>query len=853
MANCTRSMQKPPSNRAEAGETTDDAECFHCGLPVPAGSSHRVGIDGVERAMCCPGCEAVARAIVDNGLEDFYRHRTEKAENPAELIPESLRDFELYDLDSLQQSFVHVSEDDVREASLILEGITCAACVWLSERHVRGLEGVLDFQVNYSTHRAQVRWDASRTRLSTILQAISAIGYRAHPFDPGRQDAVYRRERRGALWRLAIAALGMMQVMMLAVALYAGEQYGMDADMKNFIRWVSLVIATPVVFYSGWTFFRSAWRDLRRRRPGMDVPIALAVGSTYAASAWATVTHSGDVYFESVTMFVFFILASKFLEMGVRQRAGQAVEAVGRLLPDIATRLDADGDGERVAVSELVPGDRVRVSPGETIPADGRIENGASAVDEALLTGESMPVDKRYDDGVVGGTVNITSPLVVRVEGVGAETVVSGIQRLLDRAQSEKPRLARLAERGTGVFVVLVLLIAVVAGTAWGVLVDPEKGFWVAVAVMVASCPCALALATPVAITATVGAMTRDGLLSTRGHVLEGLAAVDAVIFDKTGTLTRGEPGVQTFHVIGGATDELRLRAIAAALESGSDHPVARAIARYGGEGARAEAIEARTSRGVTGVVEGRRWWLGSPAWIRAEFGEQAPGLAEAEARMGSRGLTPVLLADEEGIVALFELGDTLRPDARAAVAQLRARGIRVGMLSGDTEAACADVAGTLGLDFHQSGLDAEAKWAAVAERQAAGETVVMVGDGVNDAPVLAGAHVSVAMARGTDLARASADLVLHSERLEALHRAVDKARATRRVVRQNIVWALGYNGVALPVAAAGLLTPWLAALGMSLSSLIVVINALRLASPPPRERDAEASGSPVAEVEQKT
>ncbi len=845
-------MQKPPSSPAEPEPRTDDIECFHCGLPVPAGSDHRVVVDGAERAMCCPGCEAVAQAIVDNGLEDFYRHRTEKAENPATLIPESLRDFELYDLDSLQQSFVHVREDDVREASLILEGITCAACVWLSERHVRGLEGVLDFQVNYSTHRAQVRWDASRTQLSTILQAISAIGYRAHPFDPGRQDAVYRRERRGALWRLAIAALGMMQVMMLAVALYAGEQYGMDADMEHFIRWVSLIIATPVVFYSGWTFFRSAWRDLRRRRPGMDVPIAVAVGSTYVASAWGTVTHSGDVYFESVTMFVFFILASKFLEMGVRQRAGQAVEAVGRLLPDIATRLTEAGDEERVAVSELAPGDRVRVSPGETVPADGRVEHGASDVDEALLTGESMPVEKGVDDTVVGGTVNITSPLVLRVESVGAETVVSGIQRLLDRAQSEKPRLAELAERGTGTFVVLVLAIAAVAGTAWGVLVGPEKGFWVAVAVMVASCPCALALATPVAITASVGAMTRDGLLSTRGHVLEGLAGTDTVIFDKTGTLTRGGLTVHAFHVLRDG-DEARLAAIAAALESGSDHPVARAIARYGGQGVRAEDIEARTSCGVTGLVDGRRWWLGSPAWMRAEFGAAAPGMEEAEACLGSRGMTPVLLADEQGVAAVLELGDTLRPDARAAVAELQARGIRVGMLSGDTEAACGEVARELGLDFHRSELDAEAKWSAVAERQAHGETVAMVGDGVNDAPVLAGAHVSVAMARGTDLAHATADLILHSERLEALPRAVDQARATRRVVRQNIVWALGYNGVALPVAAAGLLTPWLAALGMSLSSLIVVINALRLASPAPSTRATTSSGTDLADAEQKT
>ena len=797
--------------------------------------------------MCCPGCEAVARAIVDNGLESYYHHRTEKAANPDELIPESLREFELYDLDSLQRSFVQVSDDDLREASLILEGITCAACIWLTEHHIRALEGVVDFQVNYSTHRARVRWDASRTRLSTILQAITTIGYRAHPFDPGRQDTVYRKERSRALWRLAIAALGMMQVMMLAVALYAGEEYGMDPDMESFLRWVSLLLATPVVFYSGWGFFTSAWRDLRRRRPGMDVPIALAIGSTYVASAWGTMTRTGDVYFESVTMFVFFILASKFLEMGVRQRAGQAVEAVGRLLPEITTRLNEQGEEERVAVSELAPGDRVRVSPGETIPADCTVESGESAVDEALLTGESMPLTRSEGDTVVGGTVNVTSPLTLRVRQVGAETVVSGIQRLLDRAQSEKPRLARLAERGTGVFVLFILTVALVAGGAWGLLVSPEKGFWVAIAVMVASCPCALALATPVAITASVGAMTRDGLLSTRGHALEGLAAAREVIFDKTGTLTRGELTVVRFEPLSTSMAEGELRGVAAALEVGSEHPVARAIRRYGRDEREAEAIRAQTSRGVTGRVNGQDWWLGSPAWVEAEHPD-LHGWDEARAAIESGSGTPVVLATATEVVAFLELADTVRPDAVEAVQALQARGLRVGMLSGDTPKSCARVAETLGLDFHMAGLDAESKLAEVSTRQATGMGVIMVGDGVNDAPVLAGAQVSIAMARGTDLAHASADMILHSEQLNAIPRAIDKARTTRRVVRQNIGWALGYNGIALPVAAAGILTPWLAALGMSLSSLLVVLNALRLAAPE-EKRPVAAAGRSVDEL----
>ncbi|MEJ2576587.1 MAG: heavy metal translocating P-type ATPase metal-binding domain-containing protein, partial [Gammaproteobacteria bacterium] len=364
--------------------------CFHCGLPVPRGADYRVVVFGEPRPLCCHGCQAVAQAIVDGGLESFYEHRTAASRRPEELVPEQLARLAVYDQAALQQSFVAVDAENLSTTSLILEGITCAACVWLNERHVRAIPGVVEFQVNYSTHRARLVWDNARVHLSDVLRAITEIGYVAHPFDPGRQEAVFKREKSVALRKLAVAGLGAMQVMMLAVALYAGEYYGMEPELRQFMRWVSLLITVPVVAYAGATFFRSAWRDLRRRQLGMDVPVSIAIGGAFAASLYTTVAGGSDVYFDSVCMFTFFLLSSRYLEMGARHRAGQAAEALVKLLPATATRLE--GDEERVvAVADLAPGDLVLVRPGETVPADGTVASGRSSVDESLLTGESLP------------------------------------------------------------------------------------------------------------------------------------------------------------------------------------------------------------------------------------------------------------------------------------------------------------------------------------------------------------------------------------------------------------------------------------------------------------------------------
>ncbi len=805
-------------------DSSQPQTCFHCGLPIPASADYRVQIDDQSQPMCCHGCQAVAQAIVDGGLTDFYRYRTDKSPQGRDLVPEQLNELALYDRDDVQQSFVQKEAGDTREAALILEGIVCAACVWLNERHVRALPGVREFAVNYSTHRARVRWDNQLIRLSDILDAITVIGYQARPFDPGRQEQVYRDERRAALRRLAVAGLGMMQVMMLAVALYAGADDGMDAKLRNFLRWVSLLLTVPVVLYSGKSFFTSAWRDLKRHQLGMDVPVAIAVGSAFAASAWATLRGSGEIYFDSVTMFSFFLLAGRFLEMGARHRAGQAAEELVKLLPATAARLRESGE-ERVPVFELSPGDRVLVRPGESVPADGRITEGLSSVDESLLTGESLPQPRKPGDLLIGGTVNNESPLVMRVETVGAGTVLSAIVRLLDRAQTEKPAVARLADRVAGWFVAALLMLA--GGVAWWWWRhDATQAFAVTLSVLVVTCPCALSLATPAAVTAATGALTRLGVLTTRGHALETLARATHMIFDKTGTLTEGRLRLEQVTLLGDRDRDSCLQ-LAAALEQASEHPIAYALCAAVERLPAATGISATPGLGIEGLVDGQRYRIGVAGYVSELRGSLADsGVAPRTDYPGG-----VVLGDAQGLLAHFAFVDHLREHAAESVQQLKGLGLEVELLSGDQQDTVRTVAQELGIEHYRARCRPQDKLARIKDLQRQGAVVAMVGDGVNDAPVLAGAEVSLAMGSGTQLAQASADMVLLSQQLPHLVQAVRTGRRCLKVIRQNLAWALVYNLVAVPLAAAGWVAPWMAAIGMSSSSLVVVLNALRLRS----------------------
>ena len=803
------------------------ASCYHCGQAVPDDVDLPVTIAGEPRSMCCYGCQAVAQSIVENGLTDYYRSRDAMPESQREALPGVLDQLALFDHADFQRSFVKALGETEREASLLLEGITCAACIWLNEQHVGRLPGVTAVDINYATRRARVRWDESRIRLSDILGAIAAIGYRAYPYDAAKNEEISRAERRDALWRLWVAGFGMMQVMMYAFPVYIADGE-MTADIESLMRWASLVLTLPVVFYSSAPFFRHAWRDLLLRRVGMDVPVALGVGAAFVASVWATLTQTGEVYFDSVTMFVFFLLGGRFLEMTARQKALSVTEALAKLLPAFAQKMPnfpVDRETEQKIVADLVPGDYVLVRAGDVVPADGRVVEGVSCASEALLTGESKPVPKMPGDIVTGGSVNAESPLIVQVERVGEATRLSAIIQLMERAAAEKPKIVEMADRIASYFVAALLVVAVVVAVSW-YFVDPSKALWITVSVLVVTCPCALSLATPIALTVSAGALAKDGLLVTRGHAIETLARATHFVFDKTGTLTTGK--MHLLDVM--PTADLGRDAcvqIAAALEYSSEHPVATALRVAASGGAdEAESVISEPGQGVEAVVAGRRYRIGRPGYALALSAASMPDGAEDWLASGD---TVVVLGDERGCLALFRIGDEIRVESRALIESLRRAGRTIVLLTGDAPAVARRVAEAVGIEDVRAGATPQGKHECVLALQSAGAVVAMVGDGVNDAPVLAQAQVSIAMGGGAQLARTQSDFVLLSENLDHLRYGLLRAEKTLHIIRQNLWWSFAYNFVVLPLAISGLVTPWLAGIGMSASSLLVVLNSLRI------------------------
>ena len=812
--------------------------CFHCGLPVPDGEHYPIQYDNQPQQTCCAGCQAVAQTIIDSGQGAYYVHRTALPVTPQQIEAE-LAQLGLYDLPEIQQSFVRVEDEHIREAALMLENIVCAACVWLNERHIAALPGVLSVEINYATRRARVRWVDSRIQLSAILKAVSDIGYLAHPFDPARSDDMHKRERNTAIKRLAVAGLSMMQVMMVALPAYSATD--LAADTWVLMRWASLVLTIPVVGYSAWPFFVGAWRDLKRRTLGMDVPVALGVGTAFVASVYSTFSGHGEVYYDSITMFVFLLLTGRFLEMNARRRAGAAVEELVKLIPAATTRLPhwPARDEEPAPVARLAVGDHVLVRPGETLPADGVVVEGDSAVSEAMLTGESLPLSKTVGAQVVGGSLNQASPLVMRVEKLGADTRLASIVRLLDRAQSEKPRIAQLADRAAAWFVGVLLVITVMVGLAW-YLIDPSKALWIVVSILVVTCPCALGLATPAALTTATGRLTRLGLLTTRGHTLETLARATDLVFDKTGTLTYGRLSVRRVVPLDGRS-EADVSALAAALEAGSEHPIAKALRAAATSTLTVSQIRNTPGLGVEGNLNGHAYRLGAPRFAAAD---RAPPDADGGVHPENGHESWIALAEDGQLIAWFALADTPRADARTALDALLQQGLRLHLLSGDGEGAVQASAQQLGIADWRAGALPEDKLAYVQALQSEGRIVAMVGDGINDAPVLAAAQVSIAMGEGADVAQAAADMVMLGGRLATLPEGVALARKTQQIIRQNLGWALGYNLIAIPAAALGYVTPWLAGIGMSGSSLLVVLNALRLSAAPPNNTSHEQAGS---------
>lgn len=796
------------------------ADCFHCGEPLPRGRPI-VAVVGDERvSVCCPGCKAVAEFIDANELSAFYEHRSQPRAG-MDLRPEIIV-YAPYDSDDMRRRYVHEA-DGPAEATIDVGGMFCSACAWLLDAALTRHPAVHSVDVNPATRRAVIGWDIEALPFSGLLNAIADVGFKPQPIGQDQKDPSQDSEYRLALKRLIVAAAAGMQVMMFAVALYAGDFFGIEPGVEKFLRVVSLLVALPIVFYAAVPFYRGAWRGIRAGMPGMDLPVSIAIAAAFGASLRAIWLDSGDIYLDSVAMFVGFLSATRFVEMRARHRSDDFALALARLLPDTVTRV-VDGLQETVALDRIRVGDAVLIRPGDVIPADGEMISGKLEVDESMLTGESLPQTRAAGNPVYAGSTNRSGSGQVRVTLTGASTNLAGIGRLLERAKADRPPIAVLADRIASRFVVAVLAIATLTGTAW-FLIDPTRAFEVVLATLVVTCPCALALATPAALAASAGRLAARGFLLVRSRVLEVLRPGATIVFDKTGTLTRGRPSVLRTRLL---SQDPRVSAdycigLATQLESSSEHILARAFASAA-ERAEPDIGEPQPEpgRGVSAMAGGLQYRIGSLDYVAEIAGD--PGPVDA-----SDPGTHVYLGSDSGFLAAFTIGDELRADAARAIDDLRRSGYRIAIASGDRPAAVADVAARLGIDDWHAGLSPAAKLEFVGRRRRSGGRIIMVGDGINDAPVLAAADASIALDAGTALARASADAIALSQRLASIVDAAEVATRTRRIIRQNIAWAIAYNLAAVPLAATGMLSPWMAALGMSASSLIVVLNALRL------------------------
>ena len=970
----TRKRKQPNPNRqrplsAEVLSTSEysaPSGCHHCGAPLGL-QSPNVAVSGQVVRVCSDACRTAIETIANAGLDAWYDLRTHSdAQGATTADPRHQAELDAWCVPEVEASLLRRGNDNdhrtntepkpapgTTTVTLTVEGMRCAGCAWLVERLLASVPSVTTATVDFPLRRAEVQYDTRTTRLFTLLETLAKAGYRATPYTVHAEEAAIESERRARIRGLGISALFGMQVMLLSIALYASDWYGgMDAGFEQLFRWLAMMLTVPVLAWPGRTFFTGAAAAIRGRRLTMDVPVALGLSIAFAGSAFATVTGEGEIWFDSVVMFVTLLNAARYLELLARRRATAAIRALARSAPLVATRVregrtggeaggetasdaetgiggsshrgvriecdtdcgDADDVGaaetERIPAAALSPGDRVRVRPGEVVPADGTIRSGHSAFDESLLTGESHPVARSAGSQVLAGSINGSGVVEVEVTCAGDETVLGGVLHRAEQAARERPAIAQLADRAAAWFIGGVLVLAAGVAIGW-LLHDPARMIPVLVSVLVVTCPCALSLATPAAMTAALGALARAGLIATRANAVERLALATHCLADKTGTLTEGRFRLQSVKTFTGLS-EPRCLALAAALERYATHPAATTIVAAASEAGAGdeepvvgemdaagaagqervightntgESIPSHADRaalkveepgthtgGVTGRIDGVRYAVGSPEFVvrtcgmvPAAFGVDGSGNdtaassprgrtpetaepAAASAGIGASGpsvpggnegddgtgetndgATHVFLAREGALLARFVLADTLRADACELVEGLRRRGIETTIASGDSAAAVERAARALGVAHHLAGLSPEDKLDEAARLAASGERVLMLGDGVNDTPALAGAHVSVAMGRGAAAAAARADAVLIGDDPGRLLTAFDIARRARRIVKQNLAWALGYNLVALPLAASGAVPPWAAAIGMSLSSLAVASNALRL------------------------
>lgn len=769
--------------------------------------------------MCCPGCKAVAETILMGGFSDYYKYRTEPA-SQANDSRVNQADYSLYDDPEFQKQWVQHQDDGTVQCRLVIGDIHCAACVWLLEQRLQLLGGLKDIHISLSDHSAFVCWQPDELKLSDIFHAIDQIGYSAYPYSANTQQQLEEKENKQSLRRLGVAGIAMMQTGMFSIALYAGDFQGIAAEYQQLLRWFSLLIVSVVIIYCAQSFFSGAIRALRQYSLNMDVPISIALLGAYGASFLHTMSGRGEVYFDSVSMFTFFLLAARHLEK--RARHSQQILSHQALLPSTCKRVTDDNNLEQVALSAITIDDKILIRPGETICTDGVIVSGKAAIDESSFTGEFMPIERAEGDEVMAGTINTDGSLTIKVTATGHSTSFSAVENLLARAQLEKPKTAMMADRIARYFTAVVLLTTLIAGIYW-VFQKPEIAFEICIAMLVVSCPCALSLATPTSLTISTLQLRQIGLLLTKNHVLEQANNIDLICFDKTGTLTKGELAIENIFCFTDIAKEHCLK-LASALEHHSEHPIAKAF-KTAANIHLANQAKVITGKGVEGVVDGKRYRIGSFDFC-LEWLNKSPPLNQKEFKQS------VYLAAEGQWLAQFSLNDQLREDAKETVQSLNQQGYRTVLLTGDSSDNAQTIADRLGFDQCYSGCSPDDKLKHIQQYRQQGHQVMMIGDGINDIPVLAAADIAIAMNSASDMAKVQSDAAMLTDKLTVIPLLLKQAQATRRNIKQNLTWALCYNALGLPLAAMGLVPPYLAAIGMSFSSLLVIMNARRLRRP---------------------
>ena len=823
----------------------DSASCFHCGLPVLADVEINIFFNGRQQPVCCVGCEAVANTIINAGLGNYYSQRTVLP--GVAITTDASPDVATFDLPVIESQYADTESSSTKSAALYIDGVTCSACLWLAETTLRRIPGVTAAEINYITHRADVVWQEQQTSLAAIIKAILRVGLGATPIQSGERQILRMRTQRESLKRLGVALLSMMQVMMFTIPIYLTGEDDISHEALRLMQWASLVMTLPVVMYSAQPFWRGARRDWRTRHISMDSPVALAIAFTFLSSVWAIFSGQGALYFDSISMFVFLLLASRYLEANIGDRSLRRIEQLTNARPATAQKLaqyPQNRQASVVASAALNAGDVILIPSGANIAADSVLIEYAGAfgeIDESIITGESMPVVRHIGDALIGGTLNLGAPLIARVVRVGEASVLASIARLAERSLGERPTLQRLTDRVASALTPALIILAVIAGIGWW-FIDRGQSFNVMVAVLAVTCPCAIALAAPLAYASATLTVANSGVLIARGRVLEILPQITDVVFDKTGTLTTGKLEITRIQTRGGESRRDVL-AIALALELGSAHPVAKSIQAVAACEAIVAAPELRLiagkanadAGGVAGEMNGNIYRFGHRAFACGHAVSDVSVSTKVETNNAMK-LEPnqddafVLSCNAEWL-STFHTDDNLKPDAAAAIKCLQDAGLVVHLVSGDRASRVNCAAKALGIDrlhtkFEQTPVQ---KLRYLNHLRSHGAIVAMIGDGVNDAPVLGAADLSIAMSSGADLPRQTADAILLSPHLSAIPATFQLAQRCKRIIEQNFAWAILYNAIGIPLALANLISPATAAIGMGASGLIVVLNSMRL------------------------